>query len=91
MVAQRHDGPPRHRHLELGRPRLLPGPRAQLEGYLRGRSAAERFGWHYSDEELEEIRGRLEGLAREVPTVRMMLNNTTVVPTRPWRLSACAS
>ncbi|HEV2819023.1 MAG TPA: DUF72 domain-containing protein [Solirubrobacteraceae bacterium] len=46
-----------------------------LEGYLRGRSVAERFGWHYSDEELEEIRGRLEGLAREVPNVRMMFNN----------------
>jgi len=25
---------------------------------------AERFGWHYFDEELEEIRARLEGLAR---------------------------
>ena len=45
------------------------------EGYLRGRSVAERFGWHYSDEELKEIRGRVEWLAREVPTVRMMFNN----------------
>jgi len=45
------------------------------EGYLHGRSVAERFGWRYDDSELEEIRGRLEGLAGEVPTVRMMFNN----------------
>ena len=27
------------------------------EGYLTGRSVAERFGWEYTDEELEEIAG----------------------------------
>lgn len=46
-----------------------------LEGYLHGRSVAERFGWRYDEGELEEIRGRLEGLAEEVPAVRMMFNN----------------
>jgi uncharacterized protein YecE (DUF72 family) len=34
-----------------------------VEGYLRGRSVAERFGWEYADDELEELRGRVEGLA----------------------------
>jgi len=51
-------------------PRAGPNPASRrahgrnLEGYLRRRSVAERFGWHYFDEELEEIRARLEGLAR---------------------------
>jgi uncharacterized protein YecE (DUF72 family) len=45
------------------------------EGWVKGKSVAERFGWVYSDEELEEIRGRVEGLAEEVPNVRMMFNN----------------
>jgi uncharacterized protein YecE (DUF72 family) len=36
---------------------------------------AERFGWSYSDAELEEIRGRVQALAEEVPTVRLMFNN----------------
>jgi uncharacterized protein YecE (DUF72 family) len=46
-----------------------------VEGYLRGRTVAERFAHAYSDAELQELRGRLEGLAEEVPTVRMMFNN----------------
>jgi uncharacterized protein YecE (DUF72 family) len=45
------------------------------EGYVKGKSVAERFGWEYSDDELEEIRGRVEGLAQEVPNVRLMFNN----------------
>jgi uncharacterized protein YecE (DUF72 family) len=45
------------------------------EGWARGQSVAERFGWQYDDEELEEIRGRVEGLAQEVPNVRLMFNN----------------
>jgi uncharacterized protein YecE (DUF72 family) len=45
------------------------------EGYLRGRSVAERFAWDYADDELRELQGRVEGLAKEVPTVRMMFNN----------------
>jgi uncharacterized protein YecE (DUF72 family) len=45
------------------------------EGYLRGRSAAERFDWPYSDEELGEIAQRTERLARCAATVRLMFGN----------------
>jgi uncharacterized protein YecE (DUF72 family) len=45
------------------------------EGYIRGRSVAERFAWRYSDEELEEIRGRVQELASEASEVRVMFNN----------------
>jgi uncharacterized protein YecE (DUF72 family) len=45
------------------------------EGYVRGRTVAERFGWEYSDDELRELKGRVEGLAEQVPNVRMMFNN----------------
>jgi len=45
------------------------------EGYIRGRSVAERFGWRYSDEELEEIRGRAQELASQASKVRLMFNN----------------
>jgi uncharacterized protein YecE (DUF72 family) len=45
------------------------------EGYLRGRSVAERFAWDYSDDELRELKGRAEGLAEEASEVRMMFNN----------------
>jgi uncharacterized protein YecE (DUF72 family) len=45
------------------------------EGWVRGKSVAERFGWVYSDGELEEIHARVERLAEAVPTVRLMFNN----------------
>jgi uncharacterized protein YecE (DUF72 family) len=45
------------------------------EGYLRGRTVAERFGHVYAEDELRGLRERLEGLAREVAEVRMMFNN----------------
>jgi uncharacterized protein YecE (DUF72 family) len=45
------------------------------EGYIRGRSVAERFAWRYSDEELEEIRARVQELASEAAEVRLMFNN----------------
>jgi uncharacterized protein YecE (DUF72 family) len=45
------------------------------EGYVRGRSVAERFAWRYSDEELEEIRERVEELAEQASGVRLMFNN----------------
>src|ERR671922_1287002 len=35
------------------------------EGYLHGRSVAERFAWRYSDEELEEIGARVGSLAEQ--------------------------
>jgi len=46
-----------------------------LEGYLHGRSVAERFGYRYDDEELEELGERAAKLAEEVATVHMMFNN----------------
>jgi uncharacterized protein YecE (DUF72 family) len=45
------------------------------DGYVSGRSVAERFGWRYSDEELVEIRGRAEGLAERAEQVRLHFNN----------------
>jgi uncharacterized protein YecE (DUF72 family) len=45
------------------------------EGYIRGRSVAERFAWRYSDEELEEIRGRVQELASQAEETRVMFNN----------------
>src|SRR3954469_2831489 len=46
-----------------------------LEGYLRGRSVAERFGYRYGDDELREIAGRAQELATHVRDVRVMFNN----------------
>jgi uncharacterized protein YecE (DUF72 family) len=45
------------------------------KGYLTGRSVAERFGWEYSDEELQEIAGRVQGLADMAQDVRVQFNN----------------
>jgi uncharacterized protein YecE (DUF72 family) len=45
------------------------------EGYLKGRSVAERFAWRYGDDELRELKGRVEGLAEDAAEVRMMFNN----------------
>jgi uncharacterized protein YecE (DUF72 family) len=46
-----------------------------LQGYLRGRSVPERFGYQYDDDELRELGERAQELAKEVPQVRMMFNN----------------
>jgi uncharacterized protein YecE (DUF72 family) len=46
-----------------------------LEGYTRGRTVAERFGWHYSDEELEEIGQRARWLEEQAGSVRLHFNN----------------
>ncbi len=45
------------------------------EGYLRGKTVAERFGWEYSDDELEEIAGRARTLAEQAQEVHAMFNN----------------
>jgi uncharacterized protein YecE (DUF72 family) len=45
------------------------------DGYLSGRSVAERFGWDYSDEELEEIAGRARELAGTASIVNVAFNN----------------
>jgi len=45
------------------------------DGYLTGRSVAERFGWEYSDDELEEIAGRARSLAEQADFVHVQFNN----------------
>jgi len=45
------------------------------EGYLTGKSVAERFGWVYSDEELEEVAQRVRGMAEDAGAVHVMFNN----------------
>jgi uncharacterized protein YecE (DUF72 family) len=45
------------------------------EGYLTGKTVAERFGWDYSDSELQEIAGRARGLAEEAGQVHVAFNN----------------
>ncbi len=46
-----------------------------LDGYLHGSSVAERFGWIYGDEELEEIAGRAHTLAEQADEVHVFFNN----------------
>jgi uncharacterized protein YecE (DUF72 family) len=45
------------------------------EGYMRGRSVAERFGYRYSDAELGEIAGRAHELADTAAEVHVAFNN----------------
>jgi uncharacterized protein YecE (DUF72 family) len=45
------------------------------QGYLTGKSVAERFGWRYTDEELEEIAGRARGMAEQAGEVHVAFNN----------------
>lgn len=45
------------------------------EGYLKGRSVAERFAWKYSDGELREIAGRAEQMAAQAEFVHVLFNN----------------
>jgi uncharacterized protein YecE (DUF72 family) len=46
-----------------------------FDGYVRGRTVAERFGYEYADDELEEIGGRARELASQAAEVRLMFNN----------------
>ncbi len=45
------------------------------EGYLKGKTVAERFGWIYSDAELEEMAQRARGLAEDAAEVHVAFNN----------------
>ena len=45
------------------------------DGYLTGRSVAERFGWEYADDELVEIVGRARELAETAGIVNVAFNN----------------
>jgi uncharacterized protein YecE (DUF72 family) len=44
-------------------------------GYLTGKSVAERFGWVYGEEELEEVAGRVRNLAEQAAEVHVLFNN----------------
>jgi uncharacterized protein YecE (DUF72 family) len=56
------------------------------DGYLRGRTPSERFGWRYSDEELDEIGERARALAREAASVRLMFGNGNHAPAAAERM-----
>jgi uncharacterized protein YecE (DUF72 family) len=45
------------------------------QGYLTGKSVAERFAWQNSDQELEEIAGRVTGMAEQAAEVHVAFNN----------------
>jgi uncharacterized protein YecE (DUF72 family) len=45
------------------------------EGYVRGRSVAERFAYRYPDSELEEIRARALELSQQAAETHVMFNN----------------
>jgi uncharacterized protein YecE (DUF72 family) len=45
------------------------------EGYMKGKSVAERFGWEYTDDELREIAARAEGMAEQAGAVHVAFNN----------------
>jgi uncharacterized protein YecE (DUF72 family) len=45
------------------------------EGYLRGRSAAERFDWRYTDAELDELADRVRELAASAERVECIFAN----------------
>jgi uncharacterized protein YecE (DUF72 family) len=44
-------------------------------GYLTGKTVAERFGWVYGDQELEEVAGRARSLADQAAEVHVLFNN----------------
>ena len=46
-----------------------------VDGYLHGKSVAERFGWIYGDDELEEVAERAHGLAEQAQEVHVFFNN----------------
>jgi uncharacterized protein YecE (DUF72 family) len=45
------------------------------QGYMTGRTVAERFAWRYEDDELEEIAGRARVLAEQSSEVHVHFNN----------------
>lgn len=45
------------------------------DGYLSGKTVAERFGWVYEDRELEEVAERVRGLADQAAEVHVAFNN----------------
>ena len=48
------------------------------EGYLHGKTVAERFYYDYSDEEISEVAERAKKLARKADTVHVIFNNNAL-------------
>jgi uncharacterized protein YecE (DUF72 family) len=45
------------------------------DGYMGGKSVAERFGWRYTDNELEEVERRVLTMAEQAGEVHVAFNN----------------
>lgn len=45
------------------------------DGYVGGRSVAERFGWRYAEDELTEVAGRVAAMAEQAREVHVAFNN----------------
>lgn len=45
------------------------------QGYIKGRSVAERFDYDYSEEETKELAGRIRQLEKEVAELHVVANN----------------
>ena len=45
------------------------------DGYLKGKSVAERFGWRYDDAELEQVKHRVLEMAEQATEVHVAFNN----------------
>jgi uncharacterized protein YecE (DUF72 family) len=45
------------------------------DGYLKGSSVAERFGWRYDEDELKEVAERVERMAQQAREVHVAFNN----------------
>ena len=45
------------------------------DGYIKGKSVAERFGWRYEEEELGEVARRVEAMAERAGEVHVAFNN----------------
>jgi uncharacterized protein YecE (DUF72 family) len=45
------------------------------DGYLKGKSVAERFGWRYEEDELEEVASRARSMAEQAGEVHVAFNN----------------
>jgi uncharacterized protein YecE (DUF72 family) len=60
------------------------------DGYMHGKTVAERFGWRYADDELAEIADRVGELAESAAEVHVMFNNNRAddAPTAAQRFRA---
>jgi uncharacterized protein YecE (DUF72 family) len=45
------------------------------DAFMKGKSVAERFGWRYRDEELEEVEQRVLAMAERAGEVHVAFNN----------------